>query len=132
MIQFVLGLVLLISSLACTSITAAADVSGQWVLKQDRDFRGNAAMPVDCTLTQQGSELTFKFNQGRAEFKGQVRGRKVSWRYEMTGISPMTEDRLVLTYSGELNASGTKIDGTWRLISSVFDEKGNFVAERHQ
>ena len=130
--RLVLGLIV-----ASTSVTAA-DLAGQWTLNMDRDFRGNPAVPVECTFERQRTDLTVKCGtaNGIGEMKGEVRGRKVKWGLEMTGIPPVLEDRLVLTYSGELNDSETTVKGTWRLTSSVLDEKGTFEAtkkrEAHQ
>ena len=42
----------------------------------------------------------------------------------------MLEDRLILSYSGELNVSGTTVKGMWRLTSSVLDGKGTFEASK--
>ena len=42
----------------------------------------------------------------------------------------MVEDRLVLTYTAEVNDSGTEASGTWRLRSSVLDKAGSFRATR--
>ena len=116
-----------------TSMTSA-DLAGQWTLKMDRDFRGNPSVPVECTFEQQRTELTVKCGTANAtgEMKGQVRGRSVTWGLEKTGIPPIVEDRLILTYSGELNNSGTTVTGVWRLTSSVLDEKGTFEATKKQ
>ena len=74
----------------CTSITAADDISGQWTVKMERDPRGNPGRPVDCSFKQQGTELTVKCTAA-GEMKGTVRGRKVTWGFELTGIPPMTK-----------------------------------------
>ena len=49
---------------------------------------------------------------------------------EKTGIPPNLHDRLVLTYTGRLSESGSALNGTWRLTSSVLDEKGTFQANK--
>ncbi len=127
--RFVLGLLVAGS----TSVTAA-DLSGQWTFKMDRDFRGNPGVPVECTFKHERTQLVVKCETGNGtgELKGEVRGRKVTWGFERTGIPPMLEDRLVLTYSGEMNQSATMVKGTWRLTSSVLNEKGTFEATRRQ
>ena len=123
---------LVLSSAGCTSVNATADVSGNWVVKQERDFYGNAGVPNECTFTQQRSQLTVKCGTANTEMKGEVRGRTVTWGYEKMyeGIPPMTEDRLILTYRAESNETGTTLKGTWRLTSSVLEEKGHFEAQR--
>ena len=115
----------------CTSITTADDISGQWTLRMDPDFRGNPGPPVDCTFKQERAGLTVKCGTG-IEIKGTVRGRKLTWGFEKTGIPPMVEDRMVVTYDAEVNASGTELKGTWKLTSGVMDKKGNFEAKKKQ
>ena len=73
--------------------------------------------------------LTVKCGTG-TEMKGTVRGRKVTWGFEKTGMPPMTEDRVVVTYTAEVSESGTELKGTWRLTSGVSDEKGNVEAKK--
>jgi hypothetical protein len=111
-----------------TSITAT-DLSGQWTLRLDPDFRGNPGVPADCTFKQRGDDLTVKCGTG-GEMKGTVRGSKVTWGAEKTGIPPMTEDRLVLTFTADVNEAVTTLKGTWRLTSGVLDKKGDFEARR--
>jgi len=36
------------------------DLSGRWVISQDRDFRGNRATPGECTFTQRREALTVR------------------------------------------------------------------------
>jgi hypothetical protein len=125
---FVPGLLVVLFA-GCTSITAADDLSGQWIFKLERDPRGNPGVPVECTITQRRTELTLQCGSGES-IRGEVRGRNVTWRREKTGIPPMVEDRLVVTYTGELNDSGTKIKGVFRAVSSVLDFKTDFEAHK--
>ena len=124
---FTLVVVLVASSLSI----AVEDVSGQWTLRMDPDFRGNPGPPVECTFKQKGTELTVKCGSG-AEMKGTVRGRTVTWGYEKTGIPPMTEDRLVVTHTTEINDSGTELKGTWRVTSGVMDKSGKVGAKKRR
>ena len=126
--RFVIGLVL-----AGSTSATPTDLSGAWTLKMDRDFRGNPGAPVECTFRQQSTQLVVKCGTSRAgELKGEVRRGKVTWGFEKTGLPPLFEDRLVLSYSGEMNVFGTRVKGTWRLTSSVLDETGTFEASRRQ
>jgi hypothetical protein len=124
--HFLLSL-LFISSASCTSIDAAEDVSGPWILQMERDFRDNPGPPVECTFKQRRSQLTVKCGTG-VEMKGEVSGHKLTWGIETT----VDGDRLVLTYSGDLNTSGTKVKGIWRIKSSTLDKKGNFGGHKRQ
>jgi hypothetical protein len=112
-------------------MSASSNVSGHWIFKADRDFRGNAAVPVECSLAQLRSELTVTCGTG-TEMKGKVSGRELTWGFEKSGIPPMTDDVVVLAYTAEINEAGTGLKGTWRLTSSVLDEKGEFEAHKKQ
>ena len=112
--------------------TGKADLTGRWTLRQDRDFRGDSGRPVECTFKQDGDEFTVTCGSTGAVMKGRVNGQKVTWGIEKTGIPPNRQDRLVLTYSGELSQSGSALNGTWRLTSGVVDEKGTFRANRNR
>jgi hypothetical protein len=112
-----------------TSIMAA-DASGKWTIKMDKDFRGNPGVPIECTFKQQGSELTVKCGTTGVEMKGRVQGRKLTWGHTQTGVYPSPTERLVLAYAGEIDETGTAVKGSWRLTSSVLDEKGTFEGKR--
>jgi hypothetical protein len=116
------------------SLPADTDMSGKWLVKQDRDFRGNPAVAVECTFRQKGTLLSVRCGpnamKGSNEMKGEVHGRKITWGLEKTGIPPMLEDRLVLRYAAESNKSANALKGTWTLKSSVLDERGTFEATR--
>jgi hypothetical protein len=94
-----------------------------------RDFRGNPGVPVDCAFRQRRAELAVKCGTG-AEMKGTVRGRDATWGFEKTGIPPLREDRMVVTFTGTLRAQGTGLGGTWHMTSSVLHEGGKFEAVR--
>jgi hypothetical protein len=109
--------------------TPVVDVSGRWNLKKDPDYRGNPGPWVECIFKQQNERLTVKCGTG-GEMQGQVHGRTVTWGFAKTGIPPVLEDRLVATHTAELNESATALRGTWRLTSSVLNEKGTFQAKK--
>ena len=112
-------------------VQADAGLSGKWLVKQDRDFRGNPGVSVECTFRQNGTSLTVRCGSG-AEMKGEVRGRKVTWGFEKTGIPPVLSDRVVLRYVAETNTSATAFKGTWTLKSPVLDERSTFEATKKQ
>ena len=62
--------------------------------------------------------------------KGKVSGSKARWGFTGPGAHPMPQDPLVVTYDANVNDSGASLKGTWRLTSSVVNEKGNFEAIR--
>lgn len=103
----------------CTSSTAADNTTGQWTLSMDVDLRGNPSPPVDCTFEQKGSELTVKCGTG-IEMKGTIRGRVATWGFERTGVPPMTEDRMVVTHTADVNEAGNELKGTWRPARQAF------------
>ena len=123
-------LLALLLAAACTSRAAApADLSGQWTLTMDPDFKGGRTV-VECDLKQQGDEFTIKCGATGQEMKGKVSGSKVTWGFTGSGAHPMPQDRIVLTYSADANDAGAVLTGTWRLTSSVVNEKGRFEATR--
>ena len=123
---------LVISSASCAFVNAGTDVSGEWIITQERDFRGDPGVPVECTFAQDRAQLTVRCGaaQKSNEMKGEIRGSTVTWGIEKTGIPPMTEDRLSLMYRAEIDEAGTHLKGVWRLTSSVLNEKGNFEGVR--
>jgi hypothetical protein len=130
--HLMLGLLLVLSA-GCISMAAAEDVSGQWLFKLERDpTMRNDGAPVECTVRQRRAELTLRCGSSREEIPGELLDRKVVFRYEKPwkGIPPMTEDRLVVTYAGELNESGTNITGVFTVVSSVLDLKIKFKADK--
>jgi hypothetical protein len=124
----------LVVSLGCNPVGAAADLSGQWVVKQERDFRGNPGVPYECAFTQEGDELTVKCGTDpkAGNYKGHVRGRTMTWNIAKDFFDGVTDDRIVITYTADVDESGTRASGMWTLTSSILNEKGNFVAHRKQ
>jgi len=119
-------------AVACTSPPAApADLSGQWTLTMDPDFKGSRSV-VECDLQQQGEEFTIKCGATGLEMKGKVTGSKATWSFAGSGAYPMPQDRVVLTYTGDVDDSGASLTGTWRVTSSVVNESGRFEAKKKQ
>ena len=120
----------LLFTVSCTSLPAApVDLSGQWTLTMEPDFKGGQQR-VECVLQQQGEEFTIKCGASGEEMKGRVSGSSVTWSFSKTGVHPMPQDRLVLSCDASLRDAGTSLKGTWRLMSSVVNEKGNFEMRR--
>jgi hypothetical protein len=107
------------------------DLSGRWVVIQDRDFSGNRGTPAECTFTQQRDVLSVRCSAA-GHLTGQVKGSQVAWSADMTNIPPVLTDHVILTYSGEVSRSSDTITGTWALKSrrSGLDEYGTFEATR--
>jgi len=126
--RFVLSVLVAVSA-GCYGTAAVEDVSGRWALKQDRDFWGNAGTAVECTFKQNGTDLTVQCGGG-TEMNGQWRRGRLSWGGVKTGAHPMPQDRIVLTYTAELSERGRTMTGTWKLTSSVLNEKGTFEAHK--
>ena len=121
----------LLFAVACSSLPAPADLSGQWTLTMDPDFKGRRTV-VECDLKQRREEFTIKCGATGQEMQGKVSGSQVTWGFTKSSVHPMPEDRLVLTYAADVKDSGASLKGTWRLTSSVVNEKGNFEAKRKQ
>jgi hypothetical protein len=95
----------------------------------DPDFKGGRSV-VECDLKQAGEAFTIKCGATGEEMQGTVSGAKATWSFSRTGVHPLPADRLVLTYTGAVSDAGASLKGTWRLTSSVVNEKGNFEARR--
>jgi hypothetical protein len=103
--------------LSATSVSQR-DISGRWVVSQDRDFRGNRGKPADCAFTHQHDALTVRCSAAGA-MTGQVHGTQVTWSVDMTNIPPVVNDHVILTHSGALNGARDTIDGKWSLRSRL-------------
>jgi hypothetical protein len=105
------------------------DVTGSWMFKMNPDFRGNPGILVECKFSQRQAALTVRCGETGGEMKGTVRDGKLTWGFEKTGIPPVVQDRLVVTYIGE-QTEPDRIVGTWLLVSGFLDKKGEFEATR--
>jgi hypothetical protein len=101
---------------------AAADTSGAWTLRLDPNFTGYA-QSVDCVFKQDGQKLTVTC-EGGTPIIGEVNGQQVTWQFK-TG----PDDQLTATHTGELDARGTTITGTWHLNRDR-DTDGKFTATK--
>jgi hypothetical protein len=117
--------------LVSATSTNQHDISGRWVVSQDRDFRWNRGKPADCAFTQRHEALTVRCSAA-GRMTGQVHGMSVTWSVDVTDLPPNARDHLTLTYSGALNGRRDTIAGNWTLKSQLsgVDESGTFEAKR--
>jgi hypothetical protein len=101
---------------------AAADTSGTWTLRLDPNFSGHQ-QSVICTFKQDGQKLTVNCEDG-APMSGEVNGQTVTWQFK-TG----PDEKLTAIQTGELDARGTTITGTWHLDRDK-DTDGKFTATK--
>ncbi len=116
---------LLIVALTSAAATGGSDLSGLWTLQQERDFRGVRDVTVQCELRQSNETLTVKCGAG-SEMKGHVQGSAVTWAIEFESGG----DRVTVDWSATLAASGSQMNGTWRIRSRKIDESATFLATR--
>lgn len=102
-----------------------APLSGRWTFSMEPDFRGNRST-VECNIQQQSTSVTVKCGDG-IEMRGAVEARSVTF-----STPPMTDDRLVATYSATVNEEGTRLHGRWKLTGGVLNEEGGFTATRRE
>lgn len=105
------------------------DLSGRWTFSLKPATTGVPEEVVDCTLTENHQRLTLKCGNGTGATTGEVQGRKVTLRAPPIKTNGKTS---VLTFSGEVDISGTILIGTWRfvLLSGAEIREGNFTATR--
>ena len=102
-------------------VLAAVDLSGVWTLSWDPDFGGNQDA-YDCTFKQTGRVLTVICRED-PPIVGEVDDQKVTLR-----LSTGKDGHEVATLTGEVDARGTTITGTWHLSEQNRD--GKFVARK--
>ena len=102
----------------------AADMSGTWTLKFEKDFSGHPASH-ECTLQQQGEKLSGTCDE--AKITGQVKDGKVTFEHK-TG----KKNDIVVHYTGVVNKEGSFMKGAWQFVDPT-DKKektGRFAFER--
>ncbi len=104
----------------------AADMSGTWTLKYEKDFSGNPASH-ECTLQQQGEKLTGTCD-GEMKFTGRVKDGKVTFEHT-TGRN----NEIVVHYTGVVNQEGSFMKGVWQFIDPRDNKErtGRFGFEKH-
>src|SRR3954466_11831051 len=103
----------LLFALMIVGNVAAPDVTGVWTFKMN-DFSGYPTT-YDCTLKQEGTELTGKCGHDghdAVKITGTVKGSKVSFQYQ-TG----RKNEITAHYSGDLDEAATTLKGKWRVVN---------------
>jgi hypothetical protein len=106
---------------------AAADVTGTWTLEFERTD-GNEIYRDNCSFEQEGDRLSGSCMSGFESVmpvRGTIRGTTVTFRF-ITGLGEGT----TLTFSGELDAAETLIEGTWRFVDPQGKEGGGTFTAR--
>lgn len=105
---------------AAPTLTAAADVTGTWILTGDAQ-----GTPVNATVTfkQDGTKLTgtTKSPAGEAPLTGDVSGNKVTWKINVT----VQGNDLTVIFVGNIGADGT-MSGTLDATIAM----GTFTAKK--
>ena len=105
--------------------TGVPDLSGSWDVMMDPDYIGNPSVE-HCVIQQEHRSLTMVCNGGGPEkaLTGEVSRRSVNWGKQMPG-------KFTASWTGDVDASGTKISGTWQLtLADGFEKHGKFTASR--
>jgi hypothetical protein len=110
--------------LAACAGEGATDLSGEWTLTMDPDFRGQRAVTT-CMLKQHGNTLTVRCGAGSV-MNGSVKDQKVEWGFS----PPAGEQYPAARWFGELDREATSLTGTWRLTLAGGDTEGKFSATR--
>ena len=105
----------------------AADMSGNWTLRYEKDFSGNPATH-ECTIQQQGEKLTVTCDDGKAKLTGQVKDRRVTLEHT-TG----QKNDIVVRYTGVVNQEGSFLKGAWQYTDArdKKEKSGAFSFEKH-
>jgi hypothetical protein len=104
----------------------AADISGAWTLRYDKDFSGHPATH-ECTFQQQGEKLTATCDGG-GKFAGSVKDGKVALEAK-TGKN----NEIVVRYTAVVNQEASFMKGVWQYVdpSDKTEKSGRFAFEKH-
>jgi len=105
----------------------AADLSGTWTMKFEKDLSGYPASH-ECTLQQQGEKLTAMCDEGKAKLTGQVKDNKVTLE-TTTGKN----NDIVVHYTAVANKEATFMKGVWQYVDPATkkEKTGRFGFEKH-
>jgi hypothetical protein len=108
-------------------IAGGTNLSGNWSLTMNPDFKGNPNVISECIFRHSGTKLSVRCGTG-SEVTGSVNGRTVT-----SGIRPKNGEKYpAATMTGTLNDAGTTIEGTWHLSISGGDKHGAFSAVKRR
>jgi hypothetical protein len=96
----------------------APNLSGTWEIDANFDDPSLSGGGFDCVFKQEGDRLTGSCQQ--IQLTGEVKGTNVTWRIK----AGRTAD--IITYTGTMNESGTRIDGRF----SMAGKGGRFTASK--
>jgi hypothetical protein len=105
----------------------AADMTGTWTLKYEKDFSGHPATN-ECTVQQQGEKLTASCDNGKAKLTGQIKDNKVTLE-TTTGKN----NDIVVHYTGVVNQERSFMKGAWQYVDPATkkEKTGRFGFEKH-
>ena len=103
----------------------AADISGAWTLKFEKDLSGHPATH-ECAFQQQGEKLSVTCDGG-GKLAGSVKDNKVMLE-NRTGKN----NDIVVRYTGVMNREGTFMKGAWQYTdpSTKQEKTGRFSFEK--
>src|SRR6266480_2254176 len=105
----------------------AADMTGNWTLRFEKNFSGQPATS-ECTVQQQGDKLTVTCDDGKAKLTGEMKDRRVT----LEGTTGRNNE-IVVHYKGVINQEGSFLKGAWQYTDPA-DKKektGAFSFEKH-
>ena len=117
--------VLLALATAVIGCTKPPNLAGRWDVSMKPDFTGKPSLE-HCEIQQDGHSIAVRFNGSTSSSvpRGVVNGRTVTW-------SAHIPDGATASWTGEISASGSSIDGTWQLmLGDGFHKEGQFTAVR--
>jgi hypothetical protein len=105
------------------------DLSGWWTITMDPGLRGNPASS-ECRFRQTKNSLTVKCHNGAvsgSNLSGTATGSRVTWRTPTVEKAP----HLLVTWTGDVDRSGTAMQGTWRFVVTTDETRtGKFTATK--
>jgi hypothetical protein len=109
--------ILLAAIMFSVSVVAAPNVAGVWNI----DFKADVADSFDhatCMFVQNDTKLSGTCDEKYA-IAGKVDGRTLIWTFKSG-----TNEEISATFSGQINESGTTINGTFQTVDSSDNTHG--------
>ena len=111
------GAVSLMSAVALS----ASDVSGNWQLEMR--WSGDMKSTGDCTLKQDGEELSGTCGTEHSMLTGQTKGNRLSWQVDVTQDGTQG----TMKFDGDLDERGTTISGSCSIVGG---QSGTFTMRK--